>query len=126
MSVSPTSLLRSPQLGVHRHRRYTLALSWEGDDNDVVTATIDFVKVEAYRVTHAYSLTKEMISTSYGKLVEIEDSAWLAESLAVRGRPSGTVLRHVRITFDDGPCYEFLCSEAVVKVTRGPEPAGGR
>jgi hypothetical protein len=47
-----------------------------------------------------------MISSSYGKLVEVEGSAWLAESLAVRGRPHGTVLRHVRITFDDGPCYE--------------------
>ena len=115
LPVSSTALVEEPALTKLPRRHYALSLKWEGDGDEIVGATIDFVDVEAYRVTHLYSLTDEMIRTAYDRLVEFAASDWLASSTLVHRRPAGVRLRHARICFDDGPCYEFLCADVHVR-----------
>jgi len=96
--------------------RRNLALIVEGD-NENGDLQIVFEQVEAYKCTYLFALTDEM-SVAYDKLVDLGETSWLAK---VRNRmlehgealspPSGPPdqLLHLMFTFDDGPCYEFLC-----------------
>lgn len=117
----PCSLLaQAPKLMRGRHRRYSLILAWESETGDRIDiAKLRFAGVESYRVTHLWSLTREMIQTGYGRLVELTASDWARESMKVSlGRPPGLELRHVRVCFDDGPCYEFLCTDCQVEIAQ--------
>jgi hypothetical protein len=52
-----------------------------------------------------------MVRSAYDKLVDMGSSQWLSEVNAVRAELRHTTsLKHLRICFDDGPCYEFLCA----------------
>lgn len=106
---------------LHLGRR-NLALLIEAGDSDL---QIVFEQVEAYKCTYLFAMTREM-NVAYDKLVDLGETGWLADS---RNRmleygealspPSGPPdhLRHLMITFDDGPCYEFLCQTFHVEQT---------
>lgn len=118
LPVSCSLLVREPKLTKGLRRRYTLSLEWENEDADRDgKAELRFEGVESYRVTHLWSLTIEMLEPGFGELVELPPSDWLRRSMDVRlGRPPGVVLRHFRMCFDDGPCYEFLCTDCQVEI----------
>lgn len=115
--VPSTAYLREPRLLCHPKRRYVLELSWEAD-KAVAECRIEFSDVEAVRVTHLWSLSDEMLTSSYDRLVEVSPSDWAKSAMGVqRGRPVSVLLKHVRICFDDGPCYEFICPRVEVQMS---------
>lgn len=80
------------------------------DSDSEQAESFSFDGVEAVRITYHRACSEEMIR-AYDQLVEIEDSEWLVEVRSrVRAEGPKAPVRHLRIYFDDGPCYEFLCT----------------
>ena len=90
-----------------------LACDYEDEDNDkVVTLKLVFAGVEAFKCSYDKACTPEMISTAYGKVVDVGSSQWLnavRKQVATYGDQKVEELKHLMIYFDDGPCYEFIC-----------------
>ena len=117
---SPSSgFLDGPAFKLLPQRVCVISFRSEGLDGKFDEYELHFTNVCSVRVTFMYALTEEMILSSYDKLVEVEQSSWLASTRLVRedGKEIPTV-HHLRITFDDGPCYEFLCASFDVKVRK--------
>lgn len=123
MPVPSSALTRSPSLSVLIKRQCELSFYMECDDGEE-KAGIVFDGVEAYKCTYMSALSVEMINVAYDKLVQIDQSSWLSEVRANRSsfsanRPEATrELHHLMICFDDGPCYEFICSD--FNINRNP------
>jgi hypothetical protein len=91
-------------------RTCVLSFTYEGASGAWETSELRFDEVAAFKCTFQPALTAEMIESAYDKLVDMGSSSWLDEANRARvPEGAGTVLRHLRICFDDGPCYEFLC-----------------
>jgi hypothetical protein len=119
MPVPPSSIA-GPSLKVLGKRRYELSFSIETNEGAVKTQTLLFSEVEAFRCTHMKSLgsiDQELRSQSYGRVISIFESPWLQEVRQSYGNYCATArlvpndLQHLMITFDDGPCYEFICGD---------------
>ncbi len=93
-----------------------LSFQYENADAQPRSCEIRFSEVAAFKCTYLISLTKEMVESSYDELIDYGGSQWLDEAkaeaklMAIPGRSSPD-LKHFRICFDDGPCYEFLCAK---------------
>lgn len=107
---------KGPHLGVEPGRVHTL--TFEGEDIEGMLHTIElmFSDVKAFKCSYLHALSAEMIQSSYDRLVELGDSDWLKE-VRKEAAPhrSSESLRHLRICFDDGPCYEFICTEYQIR-----------
>ncbi|QJP71553.1 hypothetical protein [Burkholderia glumae] len=110
LPVAASALLTSPEFVVLPRRECELRLSIEGDDGGPVALTLRFGGAEVYKCTFMTSCTAEMFNLAYGRLVSL-DSNWLGEVRKTGKKNQEVVeaLRHLMITFDDGPCYELIC-----------------
>ena len=71
-----------------------------------------FSNVTAFRCTYLPALSVEMIESSYDELIDVGKSEWLSEvARLLENKGIQTRIKHLRICFDDGPCYEFLCAD---------------
>jgi hypothetical protein len=92
-------------------RTCALSFQYESLEGQMETCELRFVGVEAFKCTYLTSLTVEMIESAYDRLVDLGASQWLHEVKDVfKTQGASPALKHLRICFDDGPCYEFLCS----------------
>jgi|SRR5581483_4637163 len=107
--VAPTALTRSPSFAVLPKRQCQLSIEFEGNSG-VVSNALLFEGVESFKCTYMASCSAEMFNTAYGKLVRLGSSQWLAETQTANSRRSPSELQHLMICFDDGPCYEFICT----------------
>ena len=88
-----------------------------------------FGGVEAFRITYLSSRTVEMINAAYDRVVDLGKTVWLRECSS-RAEPfwqlhgETRTFRHLMICFDDGPCYEFICSSFRAIVPPTDEGAG--
>ena len=66
-----------------------------------------FHAVEAYCVTQWSSVSSVKLFSAYEKLVEVGGSRWLRKVQAAHERATAvpTLLKHLRVAFDDYPCY---------------------
>jgi hypothetical protein len=115
LPVPSTQFVENPVFQSVGGRTCKLLLLYENDVG-VVTHTVTFEGVEAYKCTYLTSCTKDMIQTAYDKLVDCGKSPWLKEAQEVSDRVGLTPksLKHLMIFFDDGPCYEILCEKVSV------------
>ena len=91
-----------------RITRLTISLVVLRDDVDVVEYhDLSFDGTELFRCTYLTSLTAEMIRSAYGKLVDLGRTE-LWSQIADRSQKEN--IRHLMICFDDGPCYEVVCT----------------
>jgi hypothetical protein len=105
----------------------TCVLSFIVEPGDTYpTLSLTFRGVEAYKCTYLTSCAIDMIKTAYEKVVRVYDTPWLLDTLSnyepKRGNHVYKELMHLMIYFDDGPCYEFICtcfdaSESTVPTT---------
>ena len=102
----PSSADLRPELELQPYR--TLVLTFAADEDHTSRVTMTFRGVIAYRVWFLDSLTSGLLD-AYDKLIDVGESDWLAGGRKTNSHTPGT-LRHLRILFDDGPCYEFLCT----------------
>ena len=99
-------------------RQCEISFSIESEAGSERTESLFFDVVVAFRCTYLTSLNmidSELRRQSYGAVISVGESSWLdkvkenhrqycAAALLTAGE-----LQHLMITFDDGPCYEFIC-----------------
>ncbi len=109
LPVPASALLQSPEFVVLPRRECELRLSIEGDDGSPTPLVLRFGGLEAYKCTFMTSCTADMFNLAYGRLVSL-DSEWLVKIKRTGKKDQKAVdaLRHLMITFDDGPCYEVV------------------
>ncbi|MBR0975232.1 hypothetical protein [Bradyrhizobium japonicum] len=91
-----------------RITRLAISLVVLRDDVDVVEYhDLSFEGTELFKCTYLTSLTREMIRSAYGKLVDLGRTE-LWSQIADRSQKEN--IRHLMICFDDGPCYEVVCT----------------
>ena len=129
LPVNPTDLFHDPKSVELTGRRCELSFSYEGDtDDNMVSVFLVFEGVEAYRCTFLSSCNTEMVQ-AYGALIDLGKTPWLAKVLPHYlkfRRAYGRVpqeLRHFMIYFDDGPCYELICTGFRESSKSEPYPA---
>ncbi|CAG9191544.1 conserved hypothetical protein [Paraburkholderia tropica] len=110
LPVAASALLNSPEFVVLRRRECALRLLLEADDGTSREITLQFAGVESYKCTFMTSCTAAMFNLAYGKLVSL-NSTWLDEVRSTGKKDAANIhaLKHLMITFDDGPCYEIIC-----------------
>ena len=78
-------------------------------DGDPYSLDLELVGVEALKCTH-FPACLGVLPSSYGALVSVPDSPWLKSIREVVAKVrDATDLKHLAISFDDGPCYEAIC-----------------
>jgi len=112
LPVPSTALLQGCVFQKLLRRTCALTCEYEGDEGRVVSLTLLFDGVEAFKCTYYRACTVEMIRSAYDKVVDVGSSEWLSavrDQLATYVGQNVDELKHLMIYLDDGPCYEFIC-----------------
>ena len=113
--VPSSALTRGPYFAALPKRQCELSFYVEANEGDRKEGIL-FEGVEAYKCTYMTALSVQMIGTAYDKLVRLEVSPWLTEVIALSAshylarEGSPRALQHLMMCFDDGPCYEIICT----------------
>ncbi len=111
MSVPSTALFQSPKFSKCLGRKCSLEYSYEGEEDfSAIFENLIFDGVECFKCTYYRSCSLEM-REAYGKVIDVGNSRWLSEikQNLLQAGENAESLKHLRIYFDDGPCYEFIC-----------------
>ena len=95
----------------------SLSMRWEGVNDETETAEIVVRDVYAYRVTYPPALTLNLIKSAYDQLIELDESEWARTVEPTAANPLASPLREFRVRFDDGPCYDVLCTGLEVRLS---------
>ncbi|WP_337268701.1 hypothetical protein [Oryzifoliimicrobium ureilyticus] len=108
---APTSLYDGPVLKDEGGREFSLRFSFENEDGEIEKMAFRFPNVWAYKCNFLFALDRKLMKLSYGRLVSLDATSWLAEIDYQDGQygASAAELKVFAITFDDGPSYQFLC-----------------
>jgi len=88
-----------------------LSFRYEGTNTNWEKGELRFLGVATYKCTSMLALTVDMVESAYDKLVDMGSTPWLLEvATAVDARGGTAPLKHLRICFDDGPCYDVICT----------------
>jgi hypothetical protein len=111
LPVAATGLVSGPRFSVLPGRRCEISMEFK-EDNGVTSTALLFEGIEAFKCTYITYCTAEMLNTAYGKLVQLGTTSWLADfhKIGADTSRSSNKLKHLMICFDDGPCYEFICT----------------
>ena len=118
MPESATAIIRGPVFKVLAKRQCEISFSIEGEAGGEKWLALVFDEVETFKSTYLTSLgslNMELRRQSYESVISIFDSPWLREvkqsniDYCASARLIPRELQHLMITFDDGPCYEFIC-----------------
>ncbi|HVT17103.1 MAG TPA: hypothetical protein VHQ90_13110 [Thermoanaerobaculia bacterium] len=92
-------------------REVAIRFSYEADDGSLRENAIVFDGTEAFKVTY-YDARDASMLEAYDRIVDRGQTTWLAEVVANLRRKGHQAngLVHLMISFDDSPCYEFLCT----------------
>jgi hypothetical protein len=111
LPVSSTAFLEpDPVFEIGIRRTITIRFSFEEED-DVRRIELAFAGVEAFKCTHLSALDGTMLE-AYDLLVDRGQTDWLTSVQTATAHHGFKTepLRHLMIMFDDGPCYEIICS----------------
>ena len=118
MPVPVTGLMRGPNFKQLAGRKCEIAFSIEAENGGEKWLTLQFEDVEVFKSTYLASLgsiSQDLRRQSYGTVISISESPWLREvklcytSYCASAQMLAKDLQHLMITFDNGPCYEFIC-----------------
>jgi hypothetical protein len=118
LPVASTALVKEPKFGVLLGRFCSLTYSNEADNNPelVIVEKLLFEGVEAFQCTYYRAVWIDMIDT-YDRLTDMGKSKWLDAIIRNLNESGGTPpgLKHLRLYFDSGPCYEFVCRNFTIE-----------
>ena len=123
-----TSLYTGPEFIEGSGRTCKIIMQYEDKNGGILSATLLFHDVEAYKCSFWSAIDVNMIHAVYEKLVDVGDSPWCAEVRKCRDAYHNKIgkdavgLYHLAIFFDDGPLYEVVCSG--FQVSELPSPTG--
>ena len=109
--MSSTAFLNSSKFSILPKRKCLLEYSYEDEEGaSTIFEKLIFDGVESFKCTHYKACSLEMIK-AYCKIVDVGESDWLIEikQNLSQAKVKAENLKHLRIYFDDGPCYEFIC-----------------
>ena len=118
LPVPVTSIVKGPFLKVLPKRQCEISFSIEASDGGEKMEALLFDEVEVFKCTHLKSLgsvSQDLRRQSYGAVISVSESPWLREvkqpyiDYCASALLPPKELQHLMITFDDGPCYEFIC-----------------
>lgn len=111
-SPSPSSsFLSGVSVQLRLRREIALAFEFEGEDEEIHRGELVFSNVVHYRTTYLSALQADIIRESYDKVVDVGVSPELLEVVsAMQANGRSADVRHYRICFDDGPCFDFIAS----------------
>jgi len=108
-----TPIHKGPSFTQELGRLCVLSFVVEREDT-YPTVRLLFDGVEAYKCTHLTSLKRDML-VAYERVVRLYETPWLLDMSSnykpQRGNHVKEDLMHLMICFDDGPCYEFICTK---------------
>jgi len=114
LSVPAASLVKGPDFTVLPKRKCEISFYVEGDDGQTARSGLRFDGVEAFKCTYLTSCSAEMFNVAYGKLVRLVGSPLFNEILKTyNGNRPVEELQHLMTCFDDGPCFEIICTDFV-------------
>jgi len=114
-----TPITRGPYLKVLPKREYEISFLVESENGGEKPHSLKFVEVEAFKCTHMKALgsvPREVRQNSYFALIEVENSPWFKEvsgaheTYCASAKLKPPRLKHLVMTFDDDPCFEFICA----------------
>jgi len=116
--VASTAFLDDVKFSKLLGRKCSLKYSYEGEEDfSIILEEVIFDGVESFKCTYFMACSLEM-HYAYDKVLNVGLSQWLNEIIhnLSENQADPKNLKHFRIYFDDGPCYEFICrSFQVVK-----------
>lgn len=110
-SIPSTAFLKGVFFSKLSGRKCSLGYSYESEQPfSVVFEELVFDGVESFKCTYFRACSIEMIK-AYDKIINVGNSIWLTEikQNLLKTEADSSDLKHLRIYFDDGPCYEFIC-----------------
>ena len=109
--VPSTAFFKGAEFSMLLGRKCSLKYSYEGvNEYSVIFEELVFDGVESFKCTYFKACSLEM-HYAYDKVLNVDLTQYLNEvvnSLSQSNADSKN-LKHLRIYFDDGPCYEFIC-----------------
>jgi hypothetical protein len=111
-SISSTAFLNDVKFIMLAGRKCMLEYFYEGEeDYSEVLEKLIFDGVESFRCTYYKACSLDMIQ-AYDKVIDVGNSDWLDEikQNLSEAKVMTENLKHLRIYFDDGLCYEFVCT----------------
>ena len=119
--VPSTAFLQGIVQVVRPGRMLALTFAYEAENGTIISSELQFHGVAAFKCTFLPALEGNMINGSYDQLVDPGNTPYLLESIATaRRRQMDDRLKHLRITFDDGPCFDVICKEHSIAVRTEP------
>lgn len=109
--IASTAFLEDAKFSTLSGRICSLEYIYENETNySVVFEKLLFGDVESFKCTYYKACSLEMLD-AYDKVMIINNSKWLAEVVnnLSENHDNPQDLKHLRIYFDEGPCYEFIC-----------------
>jgi hypothetical protein len=118
--VPSTGFINGVELKFLSKRECKLTFQYEDEQtDDLQTLVITFLNTVSFLCTYLPGLTADMLETSYDKLIDLEDSDWLKKTTeSMQNSRFNFKIRHLRICFDNGPCYEFLCEDFQISLSQ--------
>lgn len=109
-SPAPSSgFLRGVNVQLRPRREIALSFEFEDADEEMRSGELVFSDVVHYRTTYMAGLRAEAIREAYDQVVDVGDSPELLDVLeAMRANGRSAEVRHYRVCFDDGPCFDFI------------------
>lgn len=119
--VPSTAFLEGVKFSMDLGRKTSLSYSYEDENSEiysVINEKLIFDGVESFKCTYYNACSLEMLK-AYDKVVDLGKTDWLKEikqNLSNSGENLDS-LKHMRIYFDDGPCYEYICKNFEVLIS---------
>jgi hypothetical protein len=90
-------------------RGWAVVCSW--DVAGLECLVMEMKEVKALRWTHAAARETDDPAAATGRLVDVGWTGWLAETADALARQNGEPigLRHLMLSVENGPRYEFIC-----------------
>jgi hypothetical protein len=106
-----TALLREPKLDALPKREWCLAWIAEKDEGGGRHEALLFTGVQSLKCTYFLAYSPELIKATYDQLVDFGKTSLLDQVISnLEGRTNTSKLKHLGISFDDGPLFEFIAS----------------
>jgi len=109
--VPSTAFLEDAEFLQLLGRKCSLKYYYEGeDDYSIIFEELIFDGVESFKCTYFMACSLEM-HYAYDKVLNVGLSQWLKDIIEnlLQNNADSKDLKHFRVYFDDGPCYEFIC-----------------
>src|SRR5713226_8149777 len=109
MKGPSTGLMREPKMFVMLRRSSCLWWVAEEETGGGRNEALVFTGIEAYKCTYFLAYPVELLSATYDTLVDLGQTSFLSEICEkLKERTNVRELKHLAISFDDGPLFEFI------------------